>query len=123
MRVLLSIKPEFVSRIFDGSKKYEFRKSLFKRRDVTTVVIYASNPVKLVVGEFEIKAILSDDVDALWSRTSDHSGISKDYYDSYFEKRETANAIQIGKLKRYKTPKRLADINVKQAPQSFCYLQ
>lgn len=123
MKVLLSIKPEFVSKIFDGSKKYEYRKVLFKRKDITTVVIYASYPVKQVVGEFEIKAILSDDVDALWSRTCDHSGISKDYYDSYFEKMETANAIQIGKLKRYKTPKRLADINVKQAPQSFCYIQ
>ena len=67
MKVLLSIKPEFVSKIFDGSKKYEYRKVLFKRKDITTVVIYASNPVKQVVGEFEIKAILSDDVDALWS--------------------------------------------------------
>ena len=66
-------------------------------------------PVKKVVGEFEIKAILSDDVDALWSRTCDHSGISKDYYDSYFEKRgNSAKSIQIGKLKRYKTPKEIS---------------
>ena len=58
MKVLLSIKPEFVERIFDGSKKYEYRKMLFKRNDINVVVIYASAPVKRVVGEFRIKDIL-----------------------------------------------------------------
>lgn len=63
MRVLLSIKPEFVEKIFDGTKKYEFRKSLFRRNDIKCVIIYASAPIKQVVGEFEIDEILSDKVD------------------------------------------------------------
>ena len=58
MKVLLSIKPEFVEKIFAGTKKYEFRKSLFKKSGVKYVVIYASAPIKRVVGEFEI-----DDID------------------------------------------------------------
>lgn len=33
MKVLLSIKPEFAERIFNGSKKYEFRKVIFKNPD------------------------------------------------------------------------------------------
>ena len=69
MKVLLSIKPEFVEKIFAGTKKYEFRKSLFKRSDVKFVVIYASAPIKRVVGEFEIDDILSDDVNTIWERT------------------------------------------------------
>ena len=69
MKVLLSIKPEFVERIFDGSKKYEYRKMLFKRNDINVVVIYASAPVKRVVGEFRIKDIFSESVDVLWERT------------------------------------------------------
>ena len=59
MKVLLSIKPEFVEKIFAGTKKYEFRKSLFKKSGVKYVVIYASAPIKRVVGEFEIDDILS----------------------------------------------------------------
>ena len=40
MRVLLSIKPEFVEKIFSGEKLYEYRKAMFKNVNVSTVVIY-----------------------------------------------------------------------------------
>ena len=30
MKILLLIKPQFADKIFDGSKGFEFRKSLFK---------------------------------------------------------------------------------------------
>lgn len=122
MKVLLSIKPEFVEKIFAGTKKYEFRKSLFRRSDVKYVVIYASAPIKRVVGEFEIDDILSDDVNTLWERTKKHSGITKAFYNSYFQKKKTANAILIGHLIKYEVTKSLSDYNIHQAPQSFCYV-
>jgi len=122
MKVLLSIKPEFVKKIFDGTKKYEFRKSLFRRHDVKYVIIYASAPIKRVVGEFEIEDVLSDDVDIIWERTKKLSGITKAFYDSYFHHRTMANAIQIGHLIKYDEPKSLSDFNIQQPPQSFCYI-
>ena len=54
MRVLLSIKPEFALKIFDGSKRYEYRRSIFKRGGVTKIVVYASDPIQKVIGEFKI---------------------------------------------------------------------
>ena len=30
MKVLLSIKPEFVEKIFSGEKRFEYRKNIFK---------------------------------------------------------------------------------------------
>ncbi|MEE0266553.1 MAG: ASCH domain-containing protein [Bacteroidales bacterium] len=122
MKVLLSIKPEYVEKIFAGTKKYEFRKSLFKKNDVKYVVIYASAPIKRVVGEFEIKNVFSDDVDVIWNRTKKYSGITKAFYESYFQNRKKANAIQIGNIKKYEKTKLLSDYNIKQAPQSFCYI-
>ena len=122
MKVLLSIKPEFVEKIFAGTKKYEFRKSLFSRSDVKIVVIYASAPIKRVVGEFEIDDILSEDVNTIWERTKMHSGISREFYNTYFKNRKTANAIQIGHLIRYEETRPLSDYNINQAPQSFCYI-
>ena len=122
MKVLLSIKPEFVEKIFAGTKKYEFRKSLVIRSDVKIVVIYASAPIKRVVGEFEIDDILSDDVNTIWERTKMHSGISREFYNTYFKNRKTANAIQIGHLIRYEETRPLSDYNINQAPQSFCYI-
>lgn len=122
MKVLLSIKPEFVEKIFAGTKKYEFRKSLFKKRDVKYVVIYASAPIKRVVGEFEIDDIVSDDVDIVWELTGKHSGITKSFYNSYFQDKKIANAIRIGHLTKYEKARPLSDFNILQAPQSFCYI-
>ena len=122
MNVLLSIKPEFAFKIFDGSKKYEFRKSIFKRRDVKKIIVYASSPVQKVIGEFEIADILEDDTVAIWNRTRHSSGITKQFYDEYFINRDKAFAIQVGKVNRYNKPKLLSDLNVEFAPQSFIYL-
>jgi len=41
----------------------------------------------------------------------------------YFHERKTANAIKIGKIKKFDKTKPLSDYNIKQAPQSFCYIK
>ncbi|MDR1877844.1 MAG: ASCH domain-containing protein [Flavobacteriaceae bacterium] len=122
MKVLLSIKPEFAFKIFDGTKKYEFRKSIFKRKDVTKVIVYASSPVQRVIGEFEIKTILNNDTETVWDITKRFSGITKQFYDEYFANKDEAYAIQVGRVTKYDTPKLLSDYNLDFAPQSFVYL-
>ncbi len=62
MKVLLSIKPKYAELIFDGSKKFEFRRTIFKNIQVKTVVVYASSPVQRVIGEFQIEEILNSDI-------------------------------------------------------------
>ena len=54
MKVLLSIKPQFVEEIFAGKKRFEYRKAIFSK-DVDSVVIYSTKPVGKIVGEFTIK--------------------------------------------------------------------
>ena len=54
MKIVLSIKPEFAFKIFDGTKKFEFRKSIFKNVNIKSVILYASSPIQQVIGEFEI---------------------------------------------------------------------
>ncbi len=122
MTVLLSIKPEFANKIFDGSKKYEYRKAIFKRSDIRRVVVYASSPVKKVIGEFTIDNILEDKVEAIWNETSLMAGISKKYFMSYFENKDKAYAIKIGNVTRYRTCRNLSDYNIVYAPQSFAYI-
>ncbi len=122
MRVLLSIKPEYADKIFAGTKKYEFRKALFKRSDIKSVVVYASAPRQEVIGEFAIADVLTDRVEEIWSKTCEFSGISKQFYDAYFANREFANAICVGRIHRYKNPKKLQDFSVSCPPQSFAYI-
>ena len=122
MKVLLSIKPEFAFKIFEGIKKFEFRKVIFKNPNIKTVVVYASSPVKQVIGEFEIDDILSSAPSAIWEMTKMDSGISEDFFFEYFASKEIAHAIKIKSTKRYTKPLNLKeDFNVF-PPQSYVYL-
>lgn len=121
--VLLSIKPEFAHKIFDGSKKFEFRKQVFKDTSVKTVVVYSSSPEQKVIGEFEIETILNDTPDNIWVQTRFYSGITQEFYNEYFEGRDKAYAIKVASVKKYRKQKSLADFNVQSAPQSFAYVE
>ena len=121
--VLLSIKPQFADKIFDGVKRYEFRRTLFKDRSVKKIIVYASAPVSKVIGEFEVDGILELEKESLWNETSEYSGIPKEYFDKYFQGRKVGYAIRIGTTHLYETPLELEnDFNIKHAPQFFVYV-
>lgn len=123
MKVLLSIKPEHAEKIFNGIKKYEFRRSIFKDHSVKTVVVYASSPVQKVIGEFEIDAIINDELFALWKKTKEHAGISRSLFFEYFINKEKGYAISIRKVKKYKKALCLREAYDTAPPQSFMYLE
>ena len=122
MRVLLSIKPEFVEKIISGKKHFEFRKVLPKEK-VSTVVVYATMPVGKVVGEFSVRETLSLPPEQLWRTTEKGAGLSKDFFDAYFDRRETAHAFKIGRFEKYSEEIPLKHfVPSGMAPQSFCYI-
>lgn len=123
MRVLLSIKPEFAFQIFEGKKKFEFRKVIFKNPNVKTIVVYASSPVQRVIGEFDIDVIISSNPSEIWNKTKEYSGISEAYFNAYFEKREIAHAIKIKNTRMYKQPLHLKKNYNVLPPQSYLYLK
>lgn len=124
MKVLLSIKPQYVEEILNGNKKYEYRKSIFKNTNVNTVVIYATKPVGKIVGEFTIDKVIEETPDNLWRKTKKYSGVSKVFYDSYFENRVRAFAIKIKEVREFTVPYDLKDYDdrINSAPQSYMYL-
>lgn len=124
MKVLLSIKPEYAERIFNGEKKYEYRRSLFKREDVKIVVVYATKPIGKVIGEFEIDDILKGEPQSIWERTKSYAGIDEDSYSKYFSERKTGFAIGIKEARVYEEPLDLKELNpnIKYPPQSFMYI-
>ena len=121
MKILLSVKPEYVYRILDKSKRYEFRHKLAKN-NVDSIVIYATYPVMKVVGEVEVKGTITMSPTALWEKTKTYSGISREKYRQYFKNRKTASAYILGEIIQYDTPLSLESLGIKNAPQSFVYL-
>ncbi|ECB9671315.1 hypothetical protein FL873_05375 [Listeria monocytogenes] len=124
MKVMLSIKPEFVKEIIEGNKLFEYRKAIFKKTNIDSVVIYATKPYGKVVGEFLIDHIIEEEPTELWNLTSEFSGITKKIFNEYFEGRTVGYAIKIKEYIPYEEPLDLSFFsNIKTAPQSFCYLQ
>ena len=123
MKIILSIKPEFANMIFEGDKKFEFRRSIFKNKNVSKVIVYASSPISKVIGEFEIGEILFKDLGSLWDETKEFSGITENYFYDYFIGKENGFALEVKKFKRYKKELCIRESFGKVPPQSFAYLE
>lgn len=104
MDVLLSIKPKFAEAIIDGRKRYEFRKSKFAKKDINRVYIYATSPVKKIIGTFKISNIIEDRPSALWDRLKDYAGISEEEFFDYFGSKETGFALEIKDVQKFENP-------------------
>jgi predicted transcriptional regulator len=120
--VLLSIRPRFAGAIFDGVKDFEFRRCIYRRRDVQNVWVYASAPVGLVIGVFGVDEILSLRISSLWAHTRHAAGISKEIFDTYFSGCHLGHALAIGQRWRFAEPIPLSALGIARPPQSFQYI-
>jgi predicted transcriptional regulator len=123
MDVLLSIKPKYVKSIIGGEKRYEFRKTIFKNREINRIYIYSSSPVKKIVGTFEIGGILEDHPVDLWENVKEYAGINDQEFFSYFEGKSRAFAIGIQNLQEFNEPiDPYETMSGFVPPQSYCYM-
>lgn len=119
--ILLSINPEHVEHIMEGTKTYEFRKNICKKK-VDKIVIYSTSPVMKVVGEASVEDILIDAPDKIWKQTHDGAGIEKSFFDKYYSNKSYAVAYKLSNIIKYNSPRKLEYYGITNAPQSFCYL-
>ena len=120
--LLLSIKPEYVEKILQGSKKYEYRKRLAKE-DVSVIYIYCTAPFMKIVASVQVIDRLTASPYELWEKTKSSSGISKEKYKKYFHGCERAYAYKLGEVEIFKSQKNLSDFGLSKAPQSFVYIE
>lgn len=121
-RILLSIKPEYVEQIERHTKRFEFRKRNFKNLP-SEVWIYASAPVKKIVGIIQVGAIIEDTPISLWERCKQNSGIKEKAFFKYFKGKNKGIAIVIKDYIKFETPIDPYKVNSGfTAPQSYAYL-
>lgn len=123
MNVLLSVKPKYVEAILSGAKKYEFRRTIFKRKDVKKIYIYSNSSIKKIVGFFETEKILEGTPEEIWKQCHEYAAISKEDFFKYFQGTQKALAIKIKNVQKFSKP---IDPYIKNnnftPPQSFCYI-
>lgn len=118
---LFSIRPQFAQQILCGIKKFEFRTKLCKR-NVTKMIVYATKPIGMIVGEVEIETTISKPVEELWKIVYKDAGISKVEFDQYFCGRTYAYAYKLKNPIFYKQEIPLERFGISRAPQSYCYI-
>jgi predicted transcriptional regulator len=124
MKVILSIKPEYVEKIVTGEKQYEFRKIIFRNKQIRTVYIYVTAPTKKIIGSFTIGELIEDHPKKLWTKLWNVSGMNKQDFFTYFTNKEKGFAIEIKELHLFDIPidphEVISDFH---PPQSFSYLR
>lgn len=120
--ILVAIRPEYVQRIFDGSKTYEFRKRLAKE-DCDILLIYCTAPISKVVGKARISERMADTPEGLWSKTKDTAGISREAFMDYFKNSPIAYAYKLEEVEKFANTRELKSYGVTAAPQSFVYVE
>jgi predicted transcriptional regulator len=119
--ILISIRPKHSENIFNGKKRFEFRKRLPKEAP-DKALVYVTSPKKEIVGTLVIKCAHHEKPDKLWKQTRRDAGVSKKDFDSYFNGCEKAHALEIKKAVPLPKPVPLTKLNLDRPPQSWQYI-
>ena len=121
-KIMLAIKPEYVEKIFDGLKRYEYRKKC-PNHPISQIVIYETAPVSKVVGTVDVDEMLGTAPHVLYDMTKKFSGISEDDYNDYFKGSNIAYAYSINNPVIFSRPASIKEYGLRGVPQSYVYLE
>ena len=121
-KIMLAIKPEYVEEIFDGLKRYEYRRKC-PNHPISQIVIYETSPVSKVVGTVDVDEMLGTAPHVLYDMTKKFSGISEDDYNDYFKGTNVAYAYSINHPTIFSSPIPIEKYGLRGAPQSYLYLE
>lgn len=118
--LMMSIHHDFAQAIYDGKKKYEFRKN-HVTQDVRWVYMYETAPYKQVTGRFSVKNVLTADPNVLYLLCGkyEESHLTRKQFKQYYAGSKTGTALEIDKVEKFDQPKTLANFDIKRAPQNY----
>lgn len=123
--LLMSIKTKYAKEIFDGTKRYEFRrKSIGDNNCHKRIYIYSSGEEKAIIGYMVVDGIISGSLeDILVETKTPNSEEMIDYYRGV----SVCYALHIGEYHKFIKPIKLTDIKEIDrefvAPQFYRYIK
>lgn len=127
-KILVSIKPKYAFKILAGSKLVEVRKKFSAKRVGCKAVLYASSPLKALVGEATVNSVTAGSPADIWSQFGASIDCALDEFTAYAGSARQLFAIELGDVMPYREPLGLAQLMhlVREdltPPQSFCDLR
>ncbi len=124
--LLLSLRPMYAEMILAGRKSVELRRIRPRAEAGTLVVVYASSPVRHVLGTCRVIDITEAAPTAIWNLHGPQTGIGRATFRDYFHGVDRGVAISVGAPHRLASPVSLdemRDLSVTlEPPQSFRYI-
>ncbi|MDR2784490.1 MAG: hypothetical protein LBB83_01095 [Treponema sp.] len=120
--LLMSIVPVIGRRIVSGKKKYEYRRSIF-RKPVNRIYLYLSSPERKIPGYFRFGGCIEGTVREIWEKTRDESAAAEAEYLDYFKNTNRAFAIRIDEFIKFAEPLDPWTTPGFLPPQSFRYVR
>ena len=98
--LLISIKPQYAKKIFNGEKTVELRKSAPRKVSKGSyLLIYVTSPIKELWGVCKIENIIKDNPKLLWQSIGKKTGISKQEFQDYYKENNNAYGIELKEVK------------------------
>ena len=124
--VVLSLKPRFAEAILVGSKTVELRRTTPKIEVPTRALLYATTPVRALLGTCIVTDVRSADLPVLWREHGSRSALAYSEFQRYFEGLEAGTALTLAQPQSFSCQIPLQDLRAKprgfRPPQSFAYV-
>ncbi len=125
--LFISVRPHFAELLLRGGKTVELRRSQPAVSAGALVLLYASSPLRALVGTGVVLEISAASRNDIWTRLGPLTGLSRGEYDRYFHGAESAVAISLRDLRRLERPVPLPELREGRSwfrpPQSFRYFE
>jgi predicted transcriptional regulator len=122
--VVLSLRPRFAHAIVRGQKTVELRRSFSERWIGSGAVLYATSPVRAVVGITTIERVERLDVGTIVRRFSGPAAVTPGEARAYLKGRPDAWVVHLGSVRAFDVPPALSLLRERsgsacRAPQSY----
>ena len=124
--VVLSLKPRFAEAILAGDKTVELRRTEPKIVVPTRALLYATTPVRALLGTCVITSVRSADLAVLWRDYGSRTTLLDQEFQQYFEGVDVGTALTLTQPQAFSRQIPLEDLRAKprsfRPPQSFAYV-
>ena len=124
--LLLSIRPKYANKIFEGTKSVELRRVRPNIQSGDLIMVYVSSPVKSLQGILEVDYVIEGELDKLWEQVHAYAGVTRDEFDDYYKNTPTGFGIFLKSVKKMSNPIGLDKLREKfgnfHPPQSYRYM-
>ena len=124
--VVLSLKPRFAEAILASDKTVELRRTVPRIVVPTLALLYATTPVRALLGTCVVTGVRSADLAVLWREYGSRSDLRYHEFQQYFDGVDSGTALTLAQPQAFGRRIPLQDLRAKpkgfRPPQSFAYV-